>query len=70
MCEQVTGEKCQCRTRTCTQPIPQFGGRLCQGSNVEIARCESRINNTMNFLKIVFNLLYSFYSSWRLVFME
>ncbi|CAF1259554.1 unnamed protein product [Rotaria magnacalcarata] len=39
-CEQVTGEKCQCRTRTCTQPTPQFGGRLCQGSNVEITRCE------------------------------
>ncbi|CAF3351512.1 unnamed protein product [Rotaria sp. Silwood1] len=40
ICEQVTGEKCQCRTRTCTQPIPQFGGRLCQGLNVEINRCE------------------------------
>ncbi|CAF3565382.1 unnamed protein product [Adineta steineri] len=39
-CEQVTGEKCQCRTRTCTQPIPQFGGRLCHGSNVEIEKCE------------------------------
>ncbi|CAF2496701.1 unnamed protein product [Rotaria sp. Silwood2] len=40
ICEQVTGEKCQCRTRTCTQPTPQFGGRLCQGPNVEITRCE------------------------------
>ncbi|CAF1118434.1 unnamed protein product, partial [Adineta ricciae] len=40
VCEQVTGEKCQCRTRTCTQPMPQFGGKSCQGSSVEITRCE------------------------------
>ena len=44
-CEQVTGEKCQCRTRTCTQPTPQYNGRLCQGSNVEITRCEGKIKN-------------------------
>jgi hypothetical protein len=43
-CEQQTGEKCQCRTRTCTQPIPQYNGRLCQGSNIEITRCEGKIN--------------------------
>lgn len=39
-CEQTTGEKCQCRTRTCSQPIPQNNGQLCQGSNIEITRCE------------------------------
>ncbi|CAF2146086.1 unnamed protein product [Rotaria magnacalcarata] len=39
-CQQETGETCQCRTRTCTQPKPQFGGKLCQGNFIEINRCE------------------------------
>jgi hypothetical protein len=33
-CEQVTGEKCQCRTRSCTQP--------CQGNNIDINLCEGK----------------------------
>ena len=51
-CEQVTGEKCQCRTRTCTQPTPRFNGRSCQGSNVEITRCEGRRNRNQLMLKL------------------
>jgi hypothetical protein len=40
MCEQETGEKCQCRTRSCTQPKPQFNGKFCQGNHIEINQCE------------------------------
>ena len=41
-CEQLTGEKCQCRTRTCTQPTPRFNGRTCQGATIEITQCQGR----------------------------
>ncbi|CAF3442509.1 unnamed protein product [Rotaria sp. Silwood1] len=40
MCQQETGEKCQCRTRSCTQPKPQFDGKSCQGNHIEISQCE------------------------------
>ncbi|CAF4315487.1 unnamed protein product, partial [Rotaria sp. Silwood2] len=40
MCQQETGEKCQCRTRSCTQPKPQFDGEFCQGNHIEISQCE------------------------------
>ncbi|CAF4416781.1 unnamed protein product, partial [Rotaria sp. Silwood2] len=40
MCQQETGEKCQCRTRSCTQPKPQFDGEFCQGNYIEISQCE------------------------------
>lgn len=53
VCEQLTGEKCQCRTRTCTQPSPQHGGKLCQGSNVEITRCEGYINTSIKIFLII-----------------
>jgi hypothetical protein len=42
MCEQETGEKCQCRIRSCTQPKPQFHGKLCQGNPIEINRCQGK----------------------------
>ncbi|CAF0766279.1 unnamed protein product [Rotaria sordida] len=40
ICQQETGEKCQCRTRSCTQPKPQFDGKFCQGNHIEISQCE------------------------------
>ncbi|CAF1267399.1 unnamed protein product [Adineta steineri] len=40
LCEQDTGEKCHCRMRSCTQPKPQYNGKLCQGNQIEINRCE------------------------------
>ena len=40
ICEQQTGEKCQCRTRSCTQPKPQFNGKICPGNALEIFHCE------------------------------
>jgi hypothetical protein len=39
-CQQVTGEKCLCRTRTCSRPTPQFDGQSCQGATIEINQCE------------------------------
>ncbi|UJR23891.1 hypothetical protein I4U23_026863 [Adineta vaga] len=35
-CEQETGEKCQCRTRTCSQR----NEKLCQGNHLEISQCQ------------------------------
>ena len=46
-CEQVTGETCRCRTRTCSQPSPQNGGRLCQGAQLEISQCEGKHTRQM-----------------------
>lgn len=42
VCLQETGERCQCRTRSCTQPEPQHNGTYCQGSHIEISRCEGK----------------------------
>ena len=56
ICEQETGEKCQCRTRTCTQPEPQFDGKLCQGNHIEINRCEGKTQNVI-FAGVILNIL-------------
>ncbi|CAF1551949.1 unnamed protein product [Adineta ricciae] len=39
-CEQETGEKCQCRTRTCTQAKGRLNATLCQGQRIEMSQCE------------------------------
>jgi semaphorin 5 len=51
-CEQVTGERCRCRTRTCSQPSPENGGRLCQGAQLEISQCEGKHTRQM-FLRMI-----------------
>ncbi|CAH8660274.1 unnamed protein product [Heterobilharzia americana] len=39
-CSRTCGVGLQNRERECTQPQPQFGGRLCRGSAKEIRTCE------------------------------
>ncbi|GAA55160.1 hemicentin-1 [Clonorchis sinensis] len=39
-CSRTCGVGLQTRERECTQPAPQFGGRLCPGSAKEVRTCE------------------------------
>lgn len=38
-CSVVCGNGTQARMRTCTSPVPQFGGAICQGGSDESRTC-------------------------------
>jgi hypothetical protein len=65
ICEQDTAEKCQCRTRSCTQPEARLDGKLCQGNHIEISRCEGT-RKTVCFLSVLlnFSLVHGGWSLW------
>ena len=54
-CSQVGGEPaagdCLCRSRTCTNPKPIYGGAKCDGPNVEVANCTGKSD------RLIFNRL-------------
>ncbi|CAH8874719.1 unnamed protein product [Trichobilharzia szidati] len=66
-CSRTCGVGLQSRERECTQPQPQFGGRLCRGSAKEIRTCEVQKRGSSGFCPetdITQNPTWSEWSSW------
>lgn len=42
-CSATCGDGVITRTRTCTEPVPQFGGQGCDGSTSETIPCEQTL---------------------------
>ena len=42
------------RTRTCTDPAPEFGGNACEGVNTQDQYCNDCVGNTCVYLLIYF----------------
>ncbi|KAH9592566.1 hypothetical protein MS3_00004447 [Schistosoma haematobium] len=63
-CSRTCGVGLQTRERECTQPQPQFGGRLCRGSAKEIRTCETQKRGSSEFCPNNEPGLISTWSEW------
>ena len=48
---QGHADVCQCRSRSCSSPQPQFGGRQCAGARMQVDNCTS--GKTLIFTSLV-----------------
>jgi hypothetical protein len=46
-CSQVGGDgttgDCKCRSRSCDNPKPYYGGQPCNGASVEVTNCTGKV---------------------------
>jgi len=40
-----TSDRCLCRSRSCDQPKPRFGGLSCFGERIQVTNCSGKISD-------------------------
>nr|XP_047124211.1 coadhesin-like [Hydra vulgaris] len=64
LCSQPCGGGLQSRFRSCSNPVPNFGGQKCNGSFEEFVNCTSHNCKSVN-LKLNMNFLGEKYNDWH-----